>query len=73
MATPKKFEPMSNGHECAIGSILEGIVQYVKSFETFIDVRENIGMLHISEVNHAHVTNMDVMFVVEEKVKVSSN
>jgi hypothetical protein len=37
MVAPKKIEPMSSGHECAIGSILEGIVQYVKSFERFID------------------------------------
>jgi predicted RNA-binding protein with RPS1 domain len=34
---------------------------------------ENIGTLHISEVNHVLVTNMDAMFVVEEKVKVSLN
>ncbi len=73
MTTPKKIEPMLSGHECAIGSIFEGIVQYVKSFERFIDIRKNSGMLHISEVNHVLVKNMDVMFVVEEKMKVSSN
>jgi hypothetical protein len=36
-------------------------------------IGKNIGMLHISEVNHVLVTNMDAMFVVEEKVKVSLN
>jgi len=30
-------------------------------------------MLHINEVNHAHVTNMDVMFATGEKLKVSLN
>ncbi len=70
---PKKIEPMSSGHECAIGSILEGIMQYVKFFERFSDKWKNIGTLHISEVNHVLVTNMDAMFVVEGKVKVSLN
>jgi polyribonucleotide nucleotidyltransferase len=53
--------------------IFEGMVQCVKSFGTFNDIGKDIGMLHISEVSHACVTNMDVMFVVGEKVKVSLN
>jgi ribosomal protein S1 len=39
----------------------------------FIDIGKNIGVLHISEVSHARVKNMDVMFIVGEKVKVSLN
>jgi hypothetical protein len=34
---------MSSGHECAIGSILEGIMQYVKSFEKFVDIWKTLG------------------------------
>jgi len=73
MAALKKIEPTSSGHECAIGFILERTMQYVKSFETFIDIGKDIGMSHINEVNYARVTNMDAMFIVEEKVKVSLN
>jgi predicted RNA-binding protein with RPS1 domain len=73
MATPKKIEPTSSGHECAIGFILERTMQYVKSFETFIDIGKDIRMSHISEVNYACVTNMDAMFIVEEEVQVSLN
>jgi predicted RNA-binding protein with RPS1 domain len=46
---------MSNGNEYAIGSVLEGTVQCVKSFRVFIDIRKDIGMLHINEVSHAYV------------------
>jgi ribosomal protein S1 len=45
----------------------------VKSFRTFIDIGKDIGMLHINEVSHACVKNMDVMFAMGEKMKVSLN
>jgi predicted RNA-binding protein with RPS1 domain len=67
------MEPRSSGHEYAVGSILEGTVQCVKSFGMFIDIRKDIGMLHIGEVNHACMTNMDAMFCSGEKMKVSLN
>jgi predicted RNA-binding protein with RPS1 domain len=73
MAPQKQIEPRSSGHEYAIGSYLWKMVQCVKSFGMFNDIRKDIGMLHTSEVSHACVTNMDVMFVVGEKVKVSLN
>ncbi len=73
MVAQKKFKPRLSGHEYAIGFVLEGMVQCVKSFEMFIDIGKDIGMVHISEVNHACMTNMDAMFVVGGKMKVSSN
>jgi predicted RNA-binding protein with RPS1 domain len=48
-------------------------MQCVTSFRAFIDTGKDIGMLHIIEVNHARVKNMDAMFVMGEKVKVSLN
>jgi predicted RNA-binding protein with RPS1 domain len=58
-------------HEYAIG--FEKVVQYVKPFRSFIDIRKDIGMFHIHEVSHAHVTNMDGMFITRGKMKVHLN
>jgi small subunit ribosomal protein S1 len=73
MAAQEKIEPRSSGHEYAIGFVLEGTVPCVKSFRVFIDIGKDIGVLHINEVSHARMKNMDVMFIVGEKVKVSLN
>jgi hypothetical protein len=42
------------------------MVQYMKYFESFIDIRKDIGMFHIHQVSHARVTNMDGMFIAGE-------
>jgi predicted RNA-binding protein with RPS1 domain len=68
-----KIEPRSNGHEYALGYVLEGTMQCVKSFRTSIDIGKDIGILHISEVCHVHVKNMNVMFIVGGKMKASLN
>ncbi len=47
------------------------MVQYVKSFRSFIDMRKDIGIFHIHQVGHALVTNMDGMFITREKMKVN--
>jgi ribosomal protein S1 len=62
---------MSNGHEYIVGSIFEGIVQCVKSYGTFIDIGEDVGLLHISEISHVHVIFVEVLFALGEKIKVS--
>jgi ribosomal protein S1 len=61
---------MSSGYEYIVGSTFEGIVQCVKSYGTFIDIGEDIGLLHISEISHVHVISMEVLFVLREKIKV---
>jgi len=49
------------------------MVQYVKSFGSFIDIGKEIRMFHIHQISYAHVTNMDGMFIAGEKVKVNLN
>jgi ribosomal protein S1 len=61
---------MSTGYKYIVGSIFEGIVQCVKSYETFIDIVEDVGLLDINEINHVCVTSMEALFVVGEKFKV---
>jgi ribosomal protein S1 len=60
---------MSSGHEYIVGSTFERIVQCVKSYETFIDIGEDVGLLHINEINHVHVTSMEALFAIGEKIK----
>jgi ribosomal protein S1 len=62
---------MSSGREYIIGSTFEGIVQCLKSYEAFIDISEDVELLHISEISHVHVTSMEVLFVLKEKIKVN--
>jgi predicted RNA-binding protein with RPS1 domain len=49
------------------------MVQYVKYFESFIDIGKDIGMFHIHQISHARVTNMDGKLTAREKVKVNLN
>jgi ribosomal protein S1 len=43
----------------------------VKSYGTFIDIGEDVGLLHISEISHVHVIFVEVLFALGEKIKVS--
>jgi len=58
---------MSRGCEYIIESTFEGIVQCVKSYGTFIDIGEDVKLLHISEINHVRVTFMEALFAPGEK------
>ncbi|CAK9864955.1 unnamed protein product [Sphagnum jensenii] len=49
----------------------QGIIQCVKSYGAFIDIGEDVGLLHISELSHVHVTFMEALFAFGEKVKMS--
>jgi small subunit ribosomal protein S1 len=62
---------MSSGHEYVIGSTFQGIVKCVKSYGAFIDIGDDVGLLHISEISHVRVTSMEALFVPGEKIKVS--
>jgi ribosomal protein S1 len=62
---------MSSGHEYIVGSTFEGIVQCVKSYGTFIDIGEDVGLLHINEISHVHVIFMEALFAIWEKIKVN--
>ncbi|CAK9205345.1 unnamed protein product [Sphagnum jensenii] len=51
--------------------VSKGIIQCVKSYGAFIDISEDVGLLHISEISHVRVTFMEALFAFGEKVKVS--
>jgi predicted RNA-binding protein with RPS1 domain len=61
---------MSNGCEYIVGSTFKGIIQCVKSYGAFIDIGEDVELLHISEINHVFVTSMEA-FAHGGKINVS--
>jgi len=67
----RKTQSMSSGHEYIVRSTFEGLIQCVKSYGTFIDIGEDVGLLHINEISHVRVTSMEVLFAPREKIKVS--
>jgi small subunit ribosomal protein S1 len=54
---------MSSGREYVVGSTFQGIVKCVKSYGAFIDIGDDVGLLHISEISHVRVTSMEALFV----------
>jgi small subunit ribosomal protein S1 len=62
---------MSSQREYIIGSTFEGTVKCVKSYGAFIDIGDDVGLLHISEISHVRVTSMEALFAPGEKIKVS--
>jgi ribosomal protein S1 len=60
---------MFSGCEYIVRSTFERIIQCVKSYGTFIDIGEDVGLLHINETNHVHVISMEALFAPREKIK----
>jgi small subunit ribosomal protein S1 len=58
---------MSSGREYVVGSTFQGIVKCVKSYGAFIDIGDDVGLLHISEINHVHVTSMETLLFLGKK------
>jgi ribosomal protein S1 len=58
---------MSSGHIYIVGFTFEGIVQCVKSYGAFIDIGEDVELLHMSEISHVHATSMEAMFAFGKK------
>ncbi len=53
-----------------VGHMVEGVVTKIMPFGAFIDIGGVDGMLHISEVSHSHVANMNAAVKVGDKVRV---
>lgn len=51
------------------GALVEGTVQGVKPYGVFVDVFGTSGLLHISQISHDQVTNIQSLFETGEKVK----
>ncbi|EME28139.1 30S ribosomal protein S1 [Galdieria sulphuraria] len=51
------------------GALVEGTVQGVKPYGVFVDVFGTSGLLHISQISHDQVANIQSLFLPGEKVK----
>lgn len=57
--------------ELTVGAILEGKVKSITKFGAFIALAENqTGMVHISEITHAYVNDINEHLTVGQEVKV---
>ncbi|MGY0836895.1 CvfD/Ygs/GSP13 family RNA-binding post-transcriptional regulator [Aerococcus urinaeequi] len=54
-----------------IGDVVEGEVTGLQPYGVFVQLDENHqGLIHISEINHGYVSNVDDKFTIGEKLKV---
>eukprot|EP00871_Galdieria_phlegrea_P004747 jgi/Galph1/5273/GphlegSOOS_G3916.1 len=51
------------------GTLIQGTVQGVKPYGVFVDVFGTSGLLHISQISHDQVTNINSLFSLGETVK----
>lgn len=61
---------VENQSALSIGSVVEGIVQSVKPYGAFIDIGGISGLLHISQISHDRITNVENVLQPGDKLKV---
>lgn len=55
----------------AIGDVVEGFVMSVKPYGAFVDIGNgNSGLLHISQISHDRITNVEKVLSEGDKIKV---
>mmetsp|Transcript_9623 Transcript_9623/g.35260 ORF Transcript_9623/g.35260 Transcript_9623/m.35260 type:complete len:391 (-) Transcript_9623:224-1396(-) len=53
-----------------VGDVVEGVVQTVKPYGVFVDIGGNSGLLHISQISHDRISNVEEVLAVGDKLKV---
>jgi hypothetical protein len=53
-----------------IGDVVQGVVQSVKPYGAFIDLGGVTGLLHVSQISHERITNVDKIMKEGDKLKV---
>jgi len=53
-----------------VGDVVEGTIQSVTPYGAFINLGSVNGLLHISQISHAVVNNVESVLTVGEKIKV---
>ncbi|KAH7287225.1 hypothetical protein KP509_32G044800 [Ceratopteris richardii] len=61
---------VENQISLGIGSVVEGVVQTVKPYGAFIDMKGVYGLLHISQISHERITSVENVFQPGDKLKV---
>lgn len=66
----RKAEATVMDQEFKIGDVVEGIVESVKPYGAFVNLGGTNGLLHISQISHDRVTNVESVLSVGDKLKV---
>lgn len=61
---------VENQTSLGIGSVVEGVVQSVKPYGAFIDMGGISGLLHISQISHERITDVENVLQPGDKLKV---
>eukprot|EP00250_Pteridium_aquilinum_P004463 c14667_g2_i1 orf=173-1279(+) len=61
---------VENQSALGIGSVVEGVVQSVKPYGAFIDMGGVSGLLHISQISHDRITDVENVLQPGDKLKV---
>jgi small subunit ribosomal protein S1 len=61
---------VENQTSLGIGSVVEGVVQTVKPYGAFVDIGGISGLLHISQISHDRITNVENVLQAGDKLKV---
>lgn len=61
---------VENQTSLGIGSVVEGVVQSVKPYGAFIDMGGVSGLLHISQISHERITDVENVLQPGDKLKV---
>ncbi|KAK4536214.1 hypothetical protein CDCA_CDCA07G2239 [Cyanidium caldarium] len=52
-----------------VGALVQGVVRGSKPYGVFVEVAGVAGLLHISQVSHSHVADLNAVFTVGETIK----
>jgi small subunit ribosomal protein S1 len=58
-------------HLCTqVGDVVTGVVSSVKPYGAFVDLGCVTGLLHVSQISHERITNVDKVLQEKDKIKV---
>jgi len=61
---------MAVGDAYQIGTVHEGIVESIQPYGVFLDLGGLRGLLHVSQISHVRVENVESLFQLGERIKV---
>uniref|UniRef100_A0A061RP50 Small subunit ribosomal protein S1 n=1 Tax=Tetraselmis sp. GSL018 TaxID=582737 RepID=A0A061RP50_9CHLO len=66
----RKAESRASDQDFKVGDVVEGTVEAVKPYGAFINLGSTNGLLHVSQISHERVTNVEAVLSIGDKLKV---
>jgi small subunit ribosomal protein S1 len=70
MLSNKRAGGDSRASAFRVGDVVEGTVMSVKPYGAFVDIGGASGLLHISQISHDRITNVDKVLAEGDRLKV---